>query len=315
MELCFLGTGAGKPSLERNVSSIVFNLSEERGTYWLFDCGEGTQHQLMRASFRLSRLEHIFLTHLHGDHLFGLPGLMSSRSLLDAEHELTIFGPPGLGRFLDTVLEISQARIEYPWRVREIGEGLVFEDEFCVVEARKLEHRIDSYGYRIREKDRPGRLLAGKLKELGIPPGPVYGTIKRGEDVVLPDGTVLRSREFTTPPVPGRVVVILGDTRYCPQSVELARQADVVVHEATFDEGKEHLARLYHHSTAHQAALVAREAGARTLILTHFSTRYRPEDVERIVAGAREIFPDTYAAEDFRRFPVPGRREDGNRGA
>lgn len=306
MELCFLGTSAGKPTPERNVTSIVFNLTEERGAYWLFDCGEGTQHQLMRASFRLSRLENIFITHLHGDHLFGLPGLMSSRSLLDGAHPLTVFGPPGLKRYMDTVLEISQARIEYPWQVREIGEGIVFEDEFFVVESKKLDHRIESFGYRIREKDRPGRLLDDRLKAAGVAPGPIYGKIKRGEDVVLEDGTVLSAKEFTAPPIPGRVVTILGDTRYCRQSVELARQADVVVHEATFDEELSHLAQQYYHSTAQQAAGLAREAEARTLILTHFSTRYRPGDVERILDKVRTMFPNTYAAEDFMRFPVEG---------
>ncbi|GAF07547.1 ribonuclease Z [Paenibacillus pini JCM 16418] len=156
MELEFLGTNAGTPSLQRNVTSMALRMFEERRTFWLFDCGEGTQHQILRSSLKLSKLEHIWITHLHGDHIFGLPGLMSSRSNQGGTTPLTVFGPPGLKSFLETSLNISQSRMEYEWTVVEHEGGMIYEDDEVKVESLKLEHRIDSYGYRVVEKDKAG---------------------------------------------------------------------------------------------------------------------------------------------------------------
>ncbi|PDO11609.1 MAG: ribonuclease Z [Candidatus Reconcilbacillus cellulovorans] len=308
MKLLFLGTGAGMPSRQRNVSAIALRLHEERGTFWLFDCGEGTQHQMLRSPLKLSKLEKLLITHLHGDHLYGLPGLLTTRSNQGGESPLDIYGPPGIRAFVDTVLKISDARVNFPIRIREVETGEIFRDEQFAVFAGKLDHRVACFGYRVVEADRPGTLNHEKLRSLGIPPGPIYGRIKNGEDVRLPDGTVLRSADFVGPPERGRIVAILGDTRPCRAAVELARNADVVVHEATFDDSLSGQARQFFHSTAGQAAELARRAGAKRLVLTHISSRYQEGGVHVLLDQARRVFPETEVADDFREIDIPRKK-------
>lgn len=304
MELYFLGTGAGMPSKERNVTAIALTLYDERGTMWLFDCGEGTQHQMLRSPLKASRLETIFITHLHGDHVYGLPGLLTSRSNQGGTAPLTLFGPPGIEAMLEPVLRLSQAHLSYELVIREVSEGTIFEDEKFVVRCAKLDHRIDSYGYRVVEKDKPGKLDAVKLRELGVPPGPLFGKIKRGERVELPDGTVVDGQSFIGPPIAGKKIVILGDTRKCDAAVSLAEDADVLVHEATFDSTFHDLAQAYYHSTATEAAEVAGKAGAKSLILTHISSRYQEDEALRLVSEARAHFPNTQIAKDHGTFAI-----------
>ncbi|GAB2723995.1 ribonuclease Z [Paenibacillus thermoaerophilus] len=306
MDLLFLGTGAGMPSRERNVSAIALRLHEERSSFWLFDCGEGTQHQVLRSPLRLSKLEYIFITHLHGDHLYGLPGLLSSRSNQGGETPVTIFGPKGLKDYLKISLEVSETYLRYDWKVVELGEtgGTVIDDGQFEVTAKPLDHRIACFGYRVHEYDRPGTLLIDKLKAAGVPPGPVYGRLKAGETVTLEDGRTLNGAEFVGPPEKGRVVAILGDTRPCPEAVELASGADVLVHEATFDAELAELAKQFHHSTSRQAAEIARKAGAKQLVLTHISSRYQESGAEVLLEQARELLPGTTVAEDGAVVPV-----------
>jgi ribonuclease Z len=299
------------PSRERNVTSIVLTLYEERGTFWMFDCGEGTQQQVLRSPLRLSKLEKIFITHLHGDHVYGLPGLLTSRSYQGGEKPLTLYGPPGLKRMIDVVLEVSQASLEYELQIEEIGEGLVFEDEQFRVEAARLEHRIDSYGYRIIEKDKPGRLMHEKLREEGVPPGPLYARIKRGERVTLPDGRELDPARYVAPPIPGRVVVIMGDTRVCEGSRRLSRDADVLVHEATYGAAEKKRAHRYFHATADDVAAAARASGVKRLVMTHFSSRYAETGVDSLIAEAKAHLADVYAAHDFWSLPIPRKQPPG----
>lgn len=304
MELYFLGTVAGTPSRERNVSSIALRLFEERGCFWLFDCGEGTQHQILKSPLRLSKLEKIFITHLHGDHIYGLPGLLTSRSYHESDVPLTIYGPPGIKRYIETVLDVSQAHLDYSLDVVEINEGHVFKDEQFQVESRLLEHRIDSYGYRITEQDRPGHLQHEKLMSLGLPPGPNYARIKKGENIQLEDGRLLQAADFLSEPRRGRVVTILGDTRICNAAKDLAKGADLLVHEATFEHGLEEKAHKYFHSTAVQAAKLASQCKVRELVLTHFSSRYQGERIHLLVDEAKMHHPKVHAASDFSMFPV-----------
>lgn len=304
MELIFLGTGAGLPSKQRNVTSIALKWYEERGGFWLFDCGEGTQHQILHAPLRLSKLEKLFLTHLHGDHLFGLPGLLGSRSFQGGTELLTIYGPNGVRSFVETVLRISQTHLTYPLEVVEIEEGLVFSDTHVAVETVRLRHGIDSYGYRVQEKDRPGSLQKEKLEKLGLSPGPDYARLKRGESLLLKDGHIVDGNNFLDAPHKGRSVVILGDTRKCEAAVELARNADVLVHEATYRDAERDRAVRYHHSTSVEAAQVAKEAGVGRLIVTHISARYQGEPLLRLVEEAQEIFPNTDLASDFSQFSL-----------
>ncbi|MDD9267811.1 ribonuclease Z [Paenibacillus sp. GCM10023248] len=306
MDLYFLGTGAGMPSKQRNVTSIALNLLDERGTYWLFDCGEGTQQQILNSPVKLGRTEKLFITHLHGDHLYGLPGLLTSRSYLGGDTALTMYGPPGLRRFVETALEVSGAHLSYTLDIVEIQEeGLLFEDDTFLVETARLEHRIECFGYRIVEKEQPGKLMHEKLTALGIPAGPIYGKLKLGQSVQLEDGTVLHGADFQGPPIPGRIVTILGDTRYCSGARLLARGADVLVHEATFGMDKQELAYSFDHATSTDAARIAQEAGAGALIMTHISSRYQGDAVLELLQEAQHHHPNSHIARDFWSFEVP----------
>ncbi|GGG13210.1 ribonuclease Z [Paenibacillus abyssi] len=303
MELIFLGTGAGRPVKERNVSAIALQISQSRN-FWLFDCGEGTQHQLMRTAYKLSRLDNVFITHMHGDHTFGLPGLLSSRAFLGGEEPLQLFGPQGIREWVETALKLTATRITYDIHIQEIEEGVIFENEYYAVEAAKLNHRIESFGYRVTEKPRVGRLKAELLSAMGVVSGPMCGKLKNGEDIVLPDGRTVKAAEVTEPAVPGRVVTILGDTSPCDNALLISRDADILVHEATFNASLPEKALEYGHSTTLHAAETAQRAGAKQLILTHFSTRYSAEDLPPLVDEAKSIFPFTAAAYDMMVMPI-----------
>ncbi|SEG05801.1 ribonuclease Z [Paenibacillus sp. UNC499MF] len=307
MELYFLGTGAGMPARHRNVTSIVLNLLPERGSIWFFDCGEGTQHQILRSPVKLSKSEKLFVTHLHGDHIFGLPGLLSSRSYQGGDTPFTIYGPKGIKAYVDMSLQLSQVHLDYELVIREIPSegGVVFEDETFRVEAAPLEHRIECFGYRIVEKDLPGKLQQEKLHELGITAGPLYGRLKQGQTVKLEDGRELHGSDFVGPSIKGRTVTILGDTKPCGNSALLAEGADVLVHEATFGAEREDLAEAYDHSTTEQAARTASDGGVGALIMTHISSRYQGEGADRLLEEARAIHPDSWLAEDFYSHVVP----------
>jgi ribonuclease Z len=309
MELCFLGTGAGMPGKRRNVSAIALQLIEERGSTWLFDCGEGTQHQILQVpAVKLGRIEKIFITHLHGDHFFGLPGLLGSRSFQGGEKPLTVYGPVGIKEFLTTVLAISHTHLTYPLHIEEFEEGLVFEDETFKVETRQLAHGIPSFGFRVTEKDRSGTLDAQKLQASGIEPGPLYAKLKKGETISLPDGRQFNGKDFLGTPKKGRVVAILGDTRRCKSAYYLAKGADVLVHEASFSAEHEKLAEEYFHSTTKDAAKIAKGAPAKKLILTHISARYSEEDEKQLLLEAQELFPNTEIAGDLKNFTITGEK-------
>ncbi|MBW7458707.1 ribonuclease Z [Paenibacillus sepulcri] len=311
MQIVFLGTSAGRPTKARNVTSIALKLPEPSNGFWLIDCGEGTQHRLLGSKLKLNRLERILITHLHGDHIYGLPGLLTSRSYFDGAGPLQIYGPSGLRAYLESVFEHSGVHLEYELDIIEIAEaGLVAEDERFSVETEELEHRLPSYGYRITELAQQGHLDIAKLTQLGVPPGPLYGRLKNGEDITLENGEVIRSSDVVGASLPGRIITILGDTRPCENAVHLAEGADLLVHEATFAAGMEEKAAAYGHSTVVQAAQIASRAGARKLVLTHFSSRFDDEAVEGLIADAQSIFPASAAAYDYLEILVP--RPDTN---
>ncbi len=311
MELYFLGTAAGLPTRQRNVSSVALNLMTERGTVWLFDIGEGTQHQMLKSPLKPGKLEFIFITHLHGDHIFGLPGLLTSRSYQGGTQPLTIYGPVGIRKFVEVALSISQSHLDYDLQVREFHEGIIYEDQQFRVTSTLLEHRIESYGFRIEEKNIPGTLDHERLQKEGVIPGPIYARLKLGETVRMPDGTVLDGKQYTFPPIPGRTIVISGDTRPCEQELTLAYRADVLVHEATYMHNRLDQAVQYFHSTATHAANLAHQAEVGTLILTHISSRYQDDQVGSLLEEARIIFPNSHVAEDFWSFPIPRKIEKG----
>lgn len=305
VDIFFLGTGAGIPAKLRNVTSIALKLLDERGAVWLFDAGEATQHQILHTSLKPRRIEKIFITHLHGDHIYGLPGLLSSRSFQGGETVVTVYGPKGIMDYINISLSVSQTYLKYPLNIIEIEEGMIFEDEQFTVEARLLDHGILSYGYRIVEKDRPGTLLADKLIESGIQPGPIFKRIKNGETVMTEDGRMVEPNEYLSPEQKGRIVTILGDTRYCKNAISLAKNADLLIHEATFSKEEEKLAFDYYHSTTYQAAEVAKKAGCNQLCLTHISSRYDRNTWRELVEEAQEVFKNTDIAEDFKEITIP----------
>lgn len=306
MELLFLGTGGGVPSKRRNVTSMALIMPEKEGAMWLFDCGEATQHQILETKVKLPKIEAIFITHLHGDHIYGLPGVLGSRSFQGATKPLHVYGPKGIKAFINIALTTSETYLRYDLKIHEIEEGICFEDDFFVIETRLLEHGIPSYGYRIREKDQPGQLLVDKLKNRGIMPGPIYSDIKHNESVTLSDGTVLRREEFLGADKRGRIITILGDTRPCVAALKLGEKATLLVHDSTFEKGMEELAHDYFHSTSEDAAKIAKAANAAALILTHFSSRYQEEgDIDQLLSEAKAIFPNTFAADDLWSFDIP----------
>lgn len=304
MELVFLGTGAGVPSRGRNVTSIALSMLNERNTIWLFDCGEATQHQIMRSQIKLSKLEKIFITHLHGDHIFGLPGLLSSRSFQGGESDLTIYGPAGIEEYVETSLRLSGTRLTYKIIFNEIEPGLIFEDKMFSITADELDHGLRSFGYRIIEKDKPGALDAKKLIAAGVEAGPIFQHLKNGETVTLVDGRVINGKDYIDEPQKGKIISIFGDTKATDSELGLALNADVLVHEATFEGDKEKLAGEYMHSTTLQAASLAKKANVKKLILTHISSRYDREASKELLIEAQSVFENTEIAYDLAVFPI-----------
>lgn len=302
MQLLFLGTGAGMPSKLRNTSSLALKLLEERGTVWLFDCGEATQHQILHTTLKPRKVEKIFITHLHGDHIYGLPGFLGSRSFQGGDEGVEIYGPPGIREYVESVLRISRTHLNYPIHYKEELDGLIFEDEGMSVYAAKLDHVIPSYGYRIEQKPLPPKLLIQRAREMGVPKGPLLAKLKAGEDIKLENGVIVRSGDVTEPGNKGFIVAILGDTRFCRAAIELGKDADVLVHEGTFDADTQKLAGEYGHSTIREAAETAKAAGANTLIVNHLSSRFMPEDEKRLVKDMRSVHASSFIANDFDEF-------------
>ncbi len=310
MEITFLGTGAGVPTRARNVSSVALRLPQ-RAEVWLFDCGEATQHQLQRTPLKLSQIRRIFITHLHGDHLFGLMGLLATCGLAGAAQEIHLYGPTGLEEYVRTCARLSRTTLAASLAIHTVEAGTVFSGDDFSVSCQPLKHRLQSFGYRVTESDRAGRFDAERAGAAGIPFGPLYGRLKNGERVTLPDGRIIDGHDFCAPTEPGRVVAYCTDTAYCANAVALAGRADVLIHEATFATEDEPLAEQSTHSTAATAARVATEAHARQLLLTPISPRYTKESAttpDDLLAEARALFPQTDMARDFLTFEVPRRR-------
>jgi len=302
MQLQFLGTGAGMPSKERKTSALVMKLLDELGTIWLFDCGEATQHQILETTIKPRKIDKIFVTHLHGDHIYGLPGFIGSRSFLGGDTPLTIYGTEGLKEWVEMTNDVTGTHLTYPLEFVEVEEGIVFENEQFIVRAMPLQHVVPCFGYRIEQKPLAGALDIKKATALGVPKGPLLGRLKAGQDIVLEDGTAVRSVDVLSEPQPGFIVTILGDTRQCDNALALAQQADVLVHESTFDHATAKLARQYGHSTNIEAATVAQQAGVGTLLLNHLSARFLAKDLARMTKEARAIHEKTYLVSDFRTF-------------
>jgi ribonuclease Z len=298
-----LGTAASRPTVERNVASTAI---VREGETLLVDCGEGTQRQMMRygVSFGLADL---FFTHFHADHVIGVIGLMRTMSLQGRTEPLRLWGPRGAARAVKRAEEFGMDRLTFPIEVTELEPGKRVERTDYAIVPFAVDHRgARALGYALVEHERKGRFNPELARSLGIPEGPLWGEIHRGRSVTLEDGRVIEPSVLVGAPRPGRHVVVTGDTRPCAETVEAARGADLLVHEATFGDEEAARAAETRHSTAREAATVAREAGVGTLLLTHFSARYS-RDASELGREARACFERTLVGRDGMEVDVPYR--------
>lgn len=300
LKLVFLGTTGSIPTPKRGMPAIAV---KRGGELILFDCGEGTQRQLTQAKLSPLKISSVFITHLHGDHFLGIAGLVQTMSLLGRERPLEIFCPAGEGERIRTLLQTPHYTITFEVRIRELNPGEKVAFNGYRVRTASTEHSVPQLAYSLVEDERPGKLDVERALALGIKPGPDFSRLKRGEPVKLPDGRIVRPEEVVGPPKPGRKIVYTGDTRPTDSVVELARGADILIHECTLAEDLRQRADETLHSTPVGAAEVARRAGAKLLVLVHLSPRYDHPD--KLLEEARRVFPNTVVAEDLMELEVP----------
>lgn len=317
MKLTFFGTSAAVPTRSRNVSGMALQL-DQHSDWWLIDCGEGTQHQVLRSIYTLPRLSRIFISHMHGDHCFGLMGLLATRGLQGAQDPVAIFGPRGLNDLFNSIRRACNMHFRYPVQIHECaGPEILIDDEELTVRAVEVKHAGQTLAFVFEEKPRQGRFRAEEAQRLNIPFGPVLGRLKRGERVTLDDGREIDGATLVDPPQQGRKTVIITDTRDASAVLPFAGNADLIVHEATYCEAERAQAIEHNHSTAGDAARLAAQAGASVLVMSHFSPRYdQPEPglprVHDLVVEARAIFSgQVLAASDFMTVEVPRRGKPG----
>jgi ribonuclease Z len=303
LSIHLLGTSASRPTVERGVASLAI---VREGETILFDCGEGTQRQMMRYGVSFG-LQDIFFTHFHADHVIGVIGLMRTMSLQGRTDPLRLWGPRGAARFLKRAEEFGMDRLSFVMEITELEPGQKIQRKDHVIVPFAADHRgARALGFAVVEDERKGRFNPEKARDLGIPEGPLWGEIHRGREVTLPDGRVVHASELVGSPRAGRKVVYTGDSRPCQATIDISRDADVLVHEATFGDEEGERAVETGHSTAREAAMVARDAGVRTLLLTHFSARYS-RDASELGKEARQCFENTLVGKDGYTLDVPYR--------
>lgn len=298
MEFHFLGTGAGVPAKKRNVSALALRFLEQKRGVWLFDCGEATQHQFLHSALSIPAISTIFISHLHGDHVYGLPGLLSSRSFQGGKTPLTLYGPKGIKAYIEHSLAATNTVLKYPFTIVELAGSCQFEHEDCAITVFSLQHPVQSFGFRIEEQAKPGKLDVEALKEKGVSPGPLYAAIKKGEHVQLENGEWLDGSLYVEEPIKGRTVVICGDTAPVEEVSVQAKEADVLVHEATFASDHQAHAGDFGHSTIQDVAKLATSAHVKHLVLTHISSRYAQNETFYL-HEAKTAFPSVIVAEDM----------------
>jgi ribonuclease Z len=292
LDVLFLGTSGSMPTAQRAPTALLLRRGGER---LLFDCAEGTQRQLLRSGVGLIELREIFLTHYHADHYLGLPGMMKTFALRGREIPLDIYGPPGL-KSLFSVLKRIFGKLTYPVNLIELRAGDVLERGDYNLVSFPVAHGVSSIGYALVEHPRPGRFDVEEADALGIPPGPERGALQRGDSVTLPDGRTITPDAVLGPARPGRKLVLSGDTMPAGSVLEVSHAADLLVHEATFADEEQERAHETMHTTAREAAELAREAEVKMLALTHLSSRYFGSELAR---EARAVFPETVVPRDF----------------
>jgi ribonuclease Z len=301
IHIIFLGTGAAVPTAQRSLPAVML----QRGTEQImFDCGEAVQRQMICAKVGLHKKQKIFITHMHGDHVLGLPGLLQTMALMDRNKPIDIYGPVGLAHFLECLRETLQFGLTFIVNVNEISRaGVVCDEEDYFVEAVCSNHAIVSFSFAFVEKPRPGKFHPDKARAFGVPQGEAWGNLQRDSEYIFPDGRVVKAEDVAGPPRKGRKIVYSGDTRPFDNFVSFANGADIVIHEATFDDTLFEKAEIDGHSTPSQAAQEAKLANAKSLILTHISARYT--ETSLLLEQATKIFPKTMVAHDFLELELP----------
>lgn len=294
LELFFLGTGGSWPTVQRNVTSVAL---KKDGDVLLFDCGEGTQRQIQKSSISYMQISHIFISHFHGDHFLGLPGLLQTMQLNDRKDPVHIYGPAGMDELSVKLVTLGYFRPTFPIYSHEVHDEdtLSFDDYF--IDVLQTSHGIPSLAFRFREPNRPGKFDKPKALSLGVPEGPLFSQLQQGHSVELDNGKKVEPTMVLGPKRPGRTIVLSGDTEPIDAMVSFADHADVLIHEATFDESLQQRANSYGHSTAQQAAEIARDAHVDTLVLVHISPRYLSS--RKLQKEAEEVFSPVIIPKDL----------------
>lgn len=295
IRVVFLGTAGAIPTAQRSLPAVLLQRGNER---FLFDCGEAVQRQMIRAKTGFHKKLKILLTHMHGDHVLGLPGLLQTMALMDRQKPVDVYGPAGTAHFLQCLQESLQFGLTYPVEIHEIADaGLVCDEEEYTIIAERSNHVVPSFAYAFVEKPRPGRFYPEKAKALGVRQGQAWSKLQHGQTLTLKNGKTIKPEDVTGPQRKGRKIVYTGDTRPFREFAAFAADADLVIHEATFDDALVEKAELDGHSTPSQAAEAAKQANAKSLVLTHISARY--SESQLLLGQAKKVFANTQVAEDF----------------
>jgi ribonuclease Z len=299
LRIIFLGTGGSWPTVKRNVSSLALKRDSE---ILLFDCGEGTQRQFQQSNLSYMQVSNIFITHFHGDHFLGLPGLIQTMQLNDRDKPLHIYGPKGMEDLTHHLLTLGYFRPSYEIIAHEIINGDEIEFEEYSIHVLKVKHNVPAFSYCLQEHQRPGKFNKPKALELEVPEGPLFSKLQGGQAITLANGKKITPDMILGPSRNGRKIVISGDTMPCEEMVAFSKNADVLVHEATFDSELGDIAKEYGHTTAAQAAEIAKKAGVEKLFLVHISPRYL--DYRVIENDARKIFIQSFVPKDFQEIEI-----------
>jgi ribonuclease Z len=301
MHVIFLGTAGSVPTLERSLPAVLIKRQNEQ---LMFDCGEGVQRQMIKAKVGFHKKTKIFISHMHGDHVLGLPGLLQTMALMDRQKKLEIYGPEGIKQFLECVRETLQFGLTFPVEIHEIYDaGVICEEKDYIVEAARSNHVVLGLAYAFVEKPRPGKFYPEKARALGVPEGELWSRLQHGERIKLPDGRVVSPDDVMGSRRQGRKIVYTGDTRPFKGFAKFAASADLIIHDATFDDTLSEKAEVDGHSTPGQAAKEAKKAKAKKLVLTHISARY--SDAQLLLEQAQKFFENTLVAEDFMKLELP----------
>ncbi len=292
MEITFLGTSSAVHSYKRNHPAIVLKAF---GEVMLFDCGEGTQRQIIFGKISPMKISKIFITHYHGDHILGLPGLLQSMNFRGRETNLTIYGPKGLENLKEIIFSLGYSKIDFPIEFIEIGSETVIENDEYIIKSQEVNHNVPSLAYSIEEKKKP-RFLRQKAIELGVPVGPDFGKLHNGEEVEV-DGKIIKPEQVLGKPRKGVKITYSGDTTPCNEMIEFAKDSTLLIHESTYMSEDKDKAEENFHSTSADAASIAKQSNSKRLILTHISTRYKKTD--ELLNQAKEIFENSEVATDL----------------